>query len=286
MEASKNQIRSLLLYEFNLGRGATEATQNVCAALGEGAVSLSTTQRWFAKFRQGNQDIEDQPRSGRPREIDREALLSHVEANPTKSTRILAADFDCSHMQIDNILREAGKTWRCSKWLPHDLTLAQRQRRVTIATQLLQQQQQRPFLERVLTSDEKWIPLDNIRPEKQWLSPGQNPVAVPKVDQRQNKVLLCVWWHRGGIVHYELLPNATIVTAAFYCEHWTGFKKNCAVGRPVGDAEQHRPSCMTTPGRTQQTSPARNWRSWAGKFSLTHHIPLTLHHQTTTFFGR
>lgn len=218
MEPSKNQIRSLLLYEFQLGHGATEATKNVCAALGEGVVNLRTTQNWFAKFRSGDLGIEDQPRSGRPREIDRDALLEHVEANPTKSTRMLAADFGCSHTQIIEILHELGKTWRCSKWVPHDLTPGQRQLRVNIATELLLRHQQRPFLEKILTSDVKWIPLDNIHPEKQWLTPGQEAVPVPKIDQRQKKVLLCVWWHRGGIIHFEVHPNATIVNAELYCQ--------------------------------------------------------------------
>ena len=97
MEHPKSKIRSLLLYEFQLGHGATEATKNVCTTLGKDAVNIRTTQRWFEKFRQGDQGLEDQPRSGRPRELDREALIAHVEANPTKSTRMLAADFDCCH---------------------------------------------------------------------------------------------------------------------------------------------------------------------------------------------
>src|SRR5262245_40243857 len=101
MEGSKNQIRTLLFHEFQLGHVATEATRNVCSSLGEGALSLRTTQNWFAKFRQGDYDIEDRPRSGRPPEIDREAVLVEVESNPTKSTRMLAADFDCHYSQID-----------------------------------------------------------------------------------------------------------------------------------------------------------------------------------------
>ena len=76
MESSKNQIRSLLHYESNLEHGATEATRNVCQALGENAVNLRTTQRWFAKFREGDQSTSDQPRSERPQEIDRDALMN------------------------------------------------------------------------------------------------------------------------------------------------------------------------------------------------------------------
>ena len=44
MEHPKSKIRPLLLYEFQLGHGATEATKNVCTALGKDAVNIQTTQ--------------------------------------------------------------------------------------------------------------------------------------------------------------------------------------------------------------------------------------------------
>ena len=252
MEHLKSKIRSLLLYEFQLGHGATEATKNVCTALGKDAVNIRTTQRWFEKFRQGDQGLEDQPRSGRPRELDREALIAHVEANPTKSTRMLAADFDCCHREIENILHEYGKGWRCGKWIPHELTPGQRQQRVKFATQLLLRQQEQPFFDRILTSDEKWIPLDNLKPQMQWLSPGQSAQTVPKVDQRQK--ILCVWWHKGGIVHYELLPNATMVNSDPTVNNSIVCRNNFVVELLDGSAEQHHSYSMTTQDPTLHAS--------------------------------
>ena len=40
MEHPKSKIRPLLLYEFQLDHGATEATKNVCTALGKDAVNI------------------------------------------------------------------------------------------------------------------------------------------------------------------------------------------------------------------------------------------------------
>ncbi|GFU01624.1 histone-lysine N-methyltransferase SETMAR [Trichonephila clavipes] len=38
-------------------------------------------QNWFAKFRSGNFDVEDAPRSGRPVEADKDAIKALVDAN-------------------------------------------------------------------------------------------------------------------------------------------------------------------------------------------------------------
>lgn len=53
--------------------------------------------------------LKDKARSGRPREVDREAVLRAIEANPTLTTRMLAVDFDRVHGTIEKILHEVGK---------------------------------------------------------------------------------------------------------------------------------------------------------------------------------
>lgn len=53
-------------------------------------------------------EIKDKMRSGRPREIDREAVVNAAEDHPSMTTRMLAEDFDCHHSEIEEILHEAG----------------------------------------------------------------------------------------------------------------------------------------------------------------------------------
>jgi len=53
-------------------------------------------------------EIKDKMRSGRPREIDREAVVNAAEDHPSMTTRMLAEDFDCHHSEIEKILHEAG----------------------------------------------------------------------------------------------------------------------------------------------------------------------------------
>ena len=47
-------------------RNATEAAEMICAAYGENAVSHATCKKWYKKFRQGDFNFENEPRSGRP----------------------------------------------------------------------------------------------------------------------------------------------------------------------------------------------------------------------------
>ena len=74
-----------------------------------------------------------------------------------------------------------------------------------------------PFLERIVTGDEKWILYDNRMRSKHWLSKRQPPVPTPKPNLYLRKTLLCVWWDIHGIIHYELLKPGETITADVYC---------------------------------------------------------------------
>lgn len=216
MSTPKLKIRERLLHEFQLGHSVAEARRNICQALGYDAVKQTCAKKWFQRFRQGDTSIEDKRRSGRPREVDRAAVLEAVEENPAFTTRMLADDFRCSHTEIEKILHAAGLRVREGKWVPHDLTPAQKKKRLEASKKLLERHRNHPFLDRVVTCDEKWIPLDNGRRSKQWLQPGQNPLPTSKPNLHQIKVMLCIWWWIGGVVHWELLEKGQSINAELY----------------------------------------------------------------------
>lgn len=151
MATSKEIIRNLLLYEFELGHSAKKAADSINQAKGAGTVCESTAYRWFAKFREGNEALNDKERSGRPRESDREAIIAAIELDPSMSTRMLAEEFDCDNKTIQRILQEAGKVWKKARWVPHALTAAQKQQRVNVATALLTRERATPFLDHIVT---------------------------------------------------------------------------------------------------------------------------------------
>ena len=48
---------------------------------------------------------DDKKRSGRLREVDRDAVVNTVEDHPSMTTRMLSDDFGCSHTKIEKILK-------------------------------------------------------------------------------------------------------------------------------------------------------------------------------------
>ena len=204
----------ILLHEFEIGHSAKEAWRNVSKSKGEDVVSCATAKRWFKKFKEGQEDKEH---LGRPPAIDMYAVLAKIESDPTMSTRMLAKEFECSYKQIARILHEAGKQVRKGRWVPHKLTQNQKNRRNSAAQELLERHNKSPFLNRIVTCDEKWVSYKNPVNKKQWLTPGQPSVSTPKPDWRQRRILLCVWWWRGGVIHWETFPNGQTITAQYYC---------------------------------------------------------------------
>ena len=108
MEKNRGVIRELLKYEFEMGHSAHEAAQNINRVKGHGTVGYTTAKTWFSKFRSGNLAVKDKKRSGRPREVDRVAVVNAIEDHPSMTTRMLAEDFGCSHFAIETILHDAG----------------------------------------------------------------------------------------------------------------------------------------------------------------------------------
>ncbi|CAK6443035.1 unnamed protein product [Pipistrellus nathusii] len=214
--ADEEHIRHCMLYEFQLGRKASEAAKNICSALGQDAVSARKCQRWFEKFREGNFSLDDKSGRGRVSNFDQEAFQALLVQNPQITQQELATTLNCSQKTISNQLRALGKVQKFGKWVPHELTDNNRNQRVTICSSLLSRQNRLPFLEQIVTGDEKGVLYVNLKRRPQWLDKNEAPQPTPKPDLHAKKVMLCVWWNFKGILHYDLLPSNQTITSAVY----------------------------------------------------------------------
>ncbi|GBN12204.1 hypothetical protein AVEN_77092-1 [Araneus ventricosus] len=97
----------------------------MCESLGINTVSYDTVKVWFLKFKAGNFDIEDEPRSGR-------------------------------HIEVDfNALKRINVTLTFIRWVPHELTAEDKRERKAACLALLRDQRKEKILDRIVTCDEK-----------------------------------------------------------------------------------------------------------------------------------
>ena len=157
MDISKPFLRNCMLYDFKSGLKATESARRINDAFGSDTISERTVREWFARFRAGDNNLQDKPRSGRPSELNDDRLKRLVKANPQQTTRELAEELGMSNSTVFEHLKAMGFVSKLSKWVPHQLTDAQRQRRCEAVLSLLSFKRHQNWLPSIITGDEKWV---------------------------------------------------------------------------------------------------------------------------------
>lgn len=214
---SKQDFRHIYFYEFKLGRNAAQTARNINEVWGENSINESTVQRWFQKFRLGDFDLHDDAGRGRHSVIDDDNLRSLVEAHPTQTTREIAEQLSVNHSTVVRHLDKIGKVKKLDKWVPHNLNINQKNQRYEICSNLLLRNKTDPFLDRIVSCDEKWIRYDNRHRSGQWLDKDEAPHQFPKPNLHQKKIMVTVWWCTAGIIHYNFLKPGETITAVTYC---------------------------------------------------------------------
>lgn len=212
----KQEIRIFYYYEYKLGHDASEASRNINKVWGENASNERTIRRWFKKFRSGDMSLEDEEGRGPTSKLDNDQLKSLVEANPRTTIRELATELGVSKSTVERHLTEIGKVKKLDKWIPHNLNEKQKHRRYEISFSYLLRNNNDPFLDRIITCDEKWVFYDNQRRTGQWLDKDESPRHFPKPELHPKKVMVTVWWTAAGIIHYYFLERGKTITAIQY----------------------------------------------------------------------
>lgn len=218
IKLTKSENRACMLYDFKSGLTAAESQQRLCDAFGQGCVSQRNVRLHFQRFRNGDFDTEDKPRSGRPGTVDDERLLELVDMDPYLTAREIAETMGASHTSIINHLHANGKVSRLDRWVPHTLSVSVRQRRVDAAVSLLSYSRRTHWLDTIVTGDEKWCLYTNIKRRRSWSDVASSTRTQAKADLHPRKVMISVWWDSSGVIYWELLPPNFSINAQVYCE--------------------------------------------------------------------
>lgn len=120
-EPSKRHLREILVYFFNLKKSAAEAHQLLVEAYGEGALSERTCREWFQKFKNGDFDVEDKDRSGRPKIYEDAELEELLEEDSSQTQKELALTLEVTQQAVSHRLKSLGMIHKQGNWVPYEL---------------------------------------------------------------------------------------------------------------------------------------------------------------------
>jgi len=210
MELKNEDVRLLIHFSWALGNPIKDIHAQLEKVHGVGICSLETVRTWVNKFENGEFEIRDRRRSGRPPRADLTSRVQEaLDDNPILSARALAEELGESKSTICNVLKnQLGLTNLSLRWVPHEPTPDLLRKRFEGATDLLNslstlEPQQRNF---VVTGDQSWVYVRN-EPGKIWGKRDKSTPVRVKRSLGEKKVMLTVMFSRREILLVDFLPH-------------------------------------------------------------------------------
>ncbi|XP_064111478.1 protein GVQW3-like [Macrobrachium nipponense] len=140
-------------------------------AYGDEQMSQASFYHWFNRFSDGNEQVEDEPRSGAPKSARKGVNIEEVQRLVMQdcqiSVRMLSEALGISIGTVETVLTEDLKLHKvCAKFMPKILSDDQRQFCVESCTDILEMTEaDSGFLNKVVTGDESWVFTYSYDPE-------------------------------------------------------------------------------------------------------------------------
>ena len=214
-----------LKFLVRLGKTPTEALKLLQEVYGDDTMSRTCLFEWHRRFKEGREEVEDDHRSGRPStsrtDENVERVRQKVRSDRCLTVRMIADELSMNSERISRIITEdLGMTNICAKMVPRLLNEGQKERRVQVCQDILEQLETEPNLpKRVVTGDESWIfesdPLTK-RQSLEWKSALSPRPKKARVFKPKTKVMLIDLFDVHGNVHAEFLPQNQVINQHVY----------------------------------------------------------------------
>jgi len=157
-----NEQRVATKFCFKAGLSATETLVLVLKAYGNKALNRSNVFRWYSRFREGTELVEDDEKGGRAKstrtEVSIAAVADMVKNYRLISSRMIAESFNIPKTVVLRILKEgSGKGKLCARFVPHPPTPEQREDRVIFCQDIIATADaDNFFFNKIIKGDETW----------------------------------------------------------------------------------------------------------------------------------
>ena len=117
---------------------------------------------------EGNFDISNEARGWPQEKFEDDELEALLAEDNTQTQEELTLTLNVDQATISRRPRKLGKIQKLGRWVPHELKNV----RFNVCQALVQKQERKDFLHRIVTSNEKWIFCENPKRDASWVSPG------------------------------------------------------------------------------------------------------------------
>ena len=100
--------REVLIFFFHSKKTAAEAHRKLKKVYEDAALSETTCCDWFRRFRDGDFDVDDRPREGRPKTFEGAELEALLDEDPCQTQEELASALGVTRQAISKRLHALG----------------------------------------------------------------------------------------------------------------------------------------------------------------------------------
>lgn len=221
------EIRSVIRFLTARNVSAADIHRQICEVYGSNAMSDSKVRKWVRSFKDGRDNVHDEPRSGRPSVMTND-LVRAVDEKIHEDRRFTISTLSLKFPQISrsvlyNIVTEKLQFRKlCSRWVPKLLSEEHKKRRMGSALTFLTRYNEEgdALLDHIVTGDETWV--SHMTPESKRQSMEWRHTTSPvKVKAKQTistrKIMATVFWDRHGVLLVDFMPQGTTINSAAYC---------------------------------------------------------------------
>lgn len=112
---SKRHLREIMLFCFNLKKTVTETFEMISEAYPDIALDRRTCQRWFARFKSGDFNVENKERPGQVKKFEDAELEALLAQNPCRTQQELADSLGVDRTTVSKRLRALGMVQKDEK---------------------------------------------------------------------------------------------------------------------------------------------------------------------------
>jgi len=215
MDRQKFEQRCAIKFCVKLGESATVTYEKLQRAYEEHSLSRAQVFRWHKSFLEGQEQVEDELRAGRPStsktDDSVERVRSLVRSDCRLMLRMIDSELNLNWFTVHQILTQDFDMRKvCAKMVPKNLTTEQKANRKDVCLDLLDHLEREPeFFSHVITGDESWIleyDPETKRQSQEWHTANSPRPKKARMSKSKIKSILICFFDSQGIVHKEFVP--------------------------------------------------------------------------------